>query len=67
MNKEEVIFNLNAIVRQITAMNQAEFDHHFSSRGFEIKFRRYYFSKPTGIDMLIQMKPIIETVKLIEE
>lgn len=67
MNKEEIILNLNAIVRQITMMNQKEFDHHASSSKFEMKFRRYYFSQPRGIDILIQMKPTVEMINLTEE
>jgi hypothetical protein len=55
MNKEQILFKLNAIVRQLTCMNNEEFESHLTENHFEIYFDQFVFSEKSKITTKITM------------
>lgn len=58
MNKDTLLFHLNAIVRQITCMNQDGYKNLFKDGEINAKFRRFEFGDPSYVDTTITMKRI---------
>lgn len=56
MNKEQILFKLNAIVRQLTCMNNEEFESHLKDNNFDIIFDHFSFSENSKITTKITME-----------
>ncbi len=58
MNREDILFRLNAIIRQLTCMNQSDFDKSLSDSSFDVKFDQFCFQENAKIHTKIQMNKI---------
>ena len=59
-NKDEIMCRLNAILRELTCMNQGDFENHIKEGKFEIEFCRYC----SGESKKVKTKIIIEKVDI---
>lgn len=59
MNKEEILFRLKAITRELTCMNMDEFEKYIIENNFKIEFDQMGFSEKSKIRTTIQMKKTI--------
>lgn len=58
MEKEEIIFRLKAITRQLTFMSPSEFNKQLSDSSFEIKFDHFSFKDSSKIHTQIKMDKV---------
>lgn len=58
MNKDNFLFNLGAITRQVTCMNEEDFKLSLNNEGCNIRFIRYHFADPGRTEIVIKMKKI---------
>ncbi len=56
MDKVTVIFQLNAIVRELTCMDDDVFQKHINKNDFKIQFDRFAFDEPSKIHTEISIK-----------
>ncbi len=55
MNREQILFQLNAIVRQLTYMNNEEFNSGLKDNHFEKQFDYFSFAENSKITTKITM------------
>ncbi len=55
LTRDEVLFKLNALVRELTCMNQEEFGKLLSKNNFDITIERFSFGEPSKIATTIMM------------
>lgn len=58
VNRESILFRLNAIIRHLTCMNQSDFDTNLSDSMFEIKFDHYSFNENARVHTQIKMNKV---------
>lgn len=58
MNKEQVLRRLQAIINQLTCMDDEIFQSHMTENEFKIEFTHYMFGEPVKVDTKIIMKKI---------
>ena len=49
IDREQILFQLNSIVRQLTCMNNEEFESHLTENHFDISFNYFSFSEKSKI------------------
>lgn len=56
IDRETVILQLNAIVRELLSMNDEVFQKHINKDNFEIKFAHFLTQQPAKINTIISIK-----------
>lgn len=56
IDRETVILQLNAIVRELLSMDDEVFQKHINKDNFEIKFAHFLTQQPSKINTIISIK-----------